>query len=136
MPPNVYFAGPVDYIEHRESSQHVRDNWRHRFFEDLPINLFCPTCLNQNGGTAADVMRINTEAQRIADFFVGYFPGDAATFGTPVEVWEWRGPNPAVLIHPARPGVFVEHLQQTRGLVVVRQFMEARQWLQHRLTQP
>lgn len=135
--PNVYLAGPIDYIEHRSPGNHVRDNWRHRFFEDLPINLFCPTCLNRQSTGAKEIMEVNRSALAISEFFIGHFPGDEPTFGTPIEVWTWfstRGGRSlkAVLVHPAKPGVFVEHLQD-HGLVVVRQFVEARAWLQRQL---
>ena len=134
--PGVYFAGPVDYIEHRSPGNHIRDNWRHRFFEDLPINLFCPTCLNTNSKDAKEIMAVNAEAQLAARYFIGFFPGDAATFGTPIEVWTWfegrRDPSKIALVHPSKPGVFVQTLQGL-GLSVLKTHFDARQWLQHQL---
>lgn len=168
MIPAVYMAGPVDYIEHRSPGQHRTDNWRHRFFGDLPIDLLCPTCLNAGPvvyfpelpvaaygeplpdteimaqtrpRTSDDIMHTNKEAMERANYFVGYFPGDAATFGTPIETWHWTTQasiaglqDHAVLVHPARPGVFVEYLHAVSHLAVVRSFEEARSWLQHRLS--
>lgn len=134
--PGVYFAGPVDYIEHRSPGNHVRDNWRHRFFEDLPINLFCPTCLNEKSQTTDEIMAVNAEAQLAARYFVGFFPGDVATFGTPIEVWTWfearRDPSKIALIHPARPGVFVDKLRSL-GLETLKTHYDARQWLMRKL---
>ena len=136
--PPVYMAGPVDYVEHRSPGQHAVDNWRHRFFGDLSIEMLCPTCLNQGERTFDDIMRTNREAMERARFFVGYFPGDVATFGTPIEVWHWASSVPEagriVLVHPARMGVFVEYLAAAHQLLVVRTFEEARSWLQHRLS--
>lgn len=135
--PAVYAAGPVDYIEHRSQSNHEQDNWRHRFLGDLPIELLCPTCLNQGHKDIFAVMQTNRDAMERAQFFVGYFPGDVATFGTPIEVWHWASQQPApdraILIHPAHMGVFVEYLAAVHQLMVVRTFEEARQWLQRRL---
>lgn len=143
VPPPVYFAGPVDYVEHRSPGDHRRDNWRHRFFGDLPIDLMCPTCMNldPDGRTDAEIMQTNRMALDAARFFVGYFPTDSATFGTPIEVWEYceeaavHRPGTAVLVHPTRPGVFVRWLEAEAGLVVVTDFGHARQWLQRQLTQ-
>lgn len=138
-PPAVYFAGPIDYIEHRSPGNHVRDNWRHRFFDDLLIEVLCPTCMNINSGTTREIMKRNAGAMARAEFFVGYFPGDAATFGTPIETWQWAEGafraqrDPGVLIHPARPGVFVQHLMDMFDLHVVRTFEEARSWLRRQL---
>lgn len=133
--PRVYFAGPVDYVEHRSPGRHKTDNWRHRHFGHLAIEMFCPTCLNETSVGWRTIMKINKEALYTADLFVGYFPGDAATFGTPVEVYEWAMGNgtDGVLVHPAGKGVFVQMLEHDFGLVVVRDFDEARQWLQHQL---
>lgn len=159
--PPVYMAGPVDYVEHRAAADHMRDNWRHRFFGDMPIDLLCPTCLNSEkvpvpnleqveaglpvevtlrDRTFGDIMDTNKGAMERAEWFVGYFPGDVATFGTPIEVWHWvsqaflmNRADRAVLVHPARMGVFVEYLAAMNRLVVVRTFEEARAWLQRQL---
>ena len=137
--PAVYFAGPVDYVEHRSPGDHRRDIWRHRFFDDLPILILCPTCLNMRSDGFRKVMAVNDVAIQDAEFFVGYFPGDVATFGTPVETWAWcmadvtKGPGTACLIHPSSLGIFVQALQADCGLVVVRSFEEARAWLRRAL---
>lgn len=134
IPAPVYFAGPIDYVEHRSPGAHLTDNWRHRFFSDLGIKLLCPICLNVESVLWADVMRVNREAISSAQFLVAYF-GNDPTFGTPIEVWEWTNrstPLPACLVHPARPGVFVQYLA-ARGLYVARDFEEARQWLRRQL---
>lgn len=140
-PPKVYMAGPVDYVEHRSPARHKLDNWRHRLFA-LDIETLCPTCLNEGVEDYYKVMDTNRRALESADFMVAYFPGDVATFGTPIEVWEWchrKHPNtiggsPAVIVHPAPVGVFVEYLRETYGLVVVQDFEEARSWLRRQLT--
>lgn len=137
--PAVYMAGHIDYIEHRSRSDHMVTNWRHRYFAHLPLRVLCPTCLNVESRGYAEVMAMNTEAMLMAKFFVGYFPGDVATFGTPIELDGWLhrlGGKTALLVHPARPGVFVEYYQATYGLVVVRTFEEAGQWLRRQLTPP
>lgn len=142
----VYFAGPIDYIEHRAPGDHLMHNWRHRFFGGMPITLLCPTCLNAGveehaipGRAHLQIMENNRRAMHEARLFVGYFPGDVATFGTPVEVWEWaekasflRDLNPGLLIHPPPPGVFVKYLED-RGVTVVRRFDDARSWLSRQL---
>ena len=159
--PPVYMAGPIDYIEHRSPGQHLRDNWRHRFFGDLPIEILCPTCMNAEPIPVwpdplppdgpieiglrprefSDIMVTNKQAMERAQWFIGYFPGDAATFGTPIEVWAWveqafqqNRADHAALIHPSRPGVFVEYLAAIDRLVVVRTFEQAREWLRHQLS--
>lgn len=141
-PPGVYCAGPIDYIEHRSRGDHLVTNWRHRYFAHLPIKVLCPTCLNVWSTSWEDVMGTNSKAMADAQFFVGYFPGDVATFGTPIETDQWartamrQKKAPPVLIHPAKPGVFVQGLQEDWGLVVVRTFEEAGQWLRRQLTPP
>jgi hypothetical protein len=157
----VYFAGPIDYIEHRSPGEHRRDNWRHRFFDTIgQIEVLCPTCMNEprithvhamegcapdcripmtTPRTVLEVMTVNRAAMRRARFMVAYFPGDVATFGTPVEVHEWAttsfamSRDPGILIHPATPGVFVRTLMIHNDLVVVRTFEEARSWLLRQL---
>jgi hypothetical protein len=132
--PNVYFAGPVDYIEHRSHGEHVVSNWRHRVFGALDINLLCPTCLNVQSKDDTEIMNTNETAMRIARLFVGYFPGEP-TFGTPIETWQFatRRNAAAVLIHPPMPGVFVRTLRDQYGLTVVRSFEEARSWVEHKI---
>lgn len=138
--PSVYFAGPVDYVEHRAEAEHLRDNWRHRFFGDLRINLLCPICLNRKSRTDKQIMDQNTNAVWVARFFVGYFSPDAPSFGTPVEVWDWchtafvmNREGAAVLVHPMTPGVYVKHLRDDYGLVVVRTMQDARSWLERKV---
>jgi hypothetical protein len=132
-------AGPIDYIEHRSPGRHMTDNWRHRYFAGLGISILCPTCLNLGAVGPHEIMRNNSEAVRSASLFIAHFPGDVATFGTPIEVWEWAttafqmSRDPGLIIHPARPGIIVRHLEETCGLSVVRTFEEARSWLAHRL---
>lgn len=138
--PAVYLAGPVDYVEHRSESEHLRDNWRHRFFDDLHINPMCPICLNRKTrGGARAIMDQNTSAVWVSRFFVGHF-SDQPSFGTPIEVWDWchtakamNRERSAILVHPMKPGVYVEHLQAEFGLVVVRTFPDARAWLARQL---
>jgi hypothetical protein len=138
-------AGPIDYVEHRSPSKHRQDNWRHRLFGlALDIELLCPTCLNVNSSGFQQVMDTNRRALESADFLVAYFPADVATFGTPIEVWEWchrknpavLGGHPGVIVHPESPGVFVEYLHEVYALEVVHSFEEARSWLRRQLTAP
>lgn len=136
----VYMAGPIDYAD-RRPGEHTREDWRHRYFIDHEftnhIEILCPICMNVASEGWEQVMSTNAHAMLNADLFVGYFPGDVASFGTPVEVYEWAvsafqtNKHPGVLVHPSKPGVFVAFLQAKHGLVVVRDFMEARQWLSH-----
>lgn len=141
IPPAVYMAGPVDYIEHRGPTHHRIDNWRHRLFGMMDIELLCPTCLNVESQTPYEIMDTNRRAIERADVLVAYFPGDVATFGTPIEVWEWchrhreQGTR-GVLIHPAPEGVFVTYLREVYGLTVVGEFDEAKLWLRRLLTAP
>lgn len=136
--PLVYGAGPIDYVEHRSAKDHLTNNWRHRAFNTLPIRMFCPTCANDPGKAIDAIMATNHNALDKAIYFVGYFPGTVPTFGTPIETWEWcttipRRPDSAVLVHPARPGVFVTYMEERYDLVVTRTFAEAREWLTRRL---
>ena len=136
----VYFAGPIDYVEHRSPKNHSTDNWRHRFFGDMPIEMLCPTCLNEHSENWQQVMSVNRDATNKAHIMVAFFPGDVATFGTPIEVWEWMiwrshtRRRPACLIHPVRHGAYVQMLEE-QGLVIVRDFEEARAWLRRQLTE-
>jgi len=139
--PWVYMAGPIDYVESQRLADHKVSNWRHRYFSELPIHILCPTCMNVASKTWDDVMYNNSRAVISADAFVGYFPGDVATFGTPIEIADWLQhgtplrpgeTSDALLIHPSKPGVFVQMYQANYGLVVVRNFEEARQWLRKR----
>lgn len=130
--PAVYFAGPIDYVEHRSDGEHLADNWRHRYFGKLPIRILCPTCLNRESTTWQEVMDMNIEAQAMARFMVAYFPGDVPTFGTPIEVWQWQygagREGSGILVHPTPEGVFVRSLR-AQGLIVVKSFEEAVTWL-------
>ena len=127
--PYVYAAGPIDYSDEVASTHHDH-NWRHRFFDDLPIELLCPTCQNVESPDVSTIMRVNEISQGLADYLIAYFPKDVPTFGTPIEVWEWSldHPETACLVHPAEPGVLVQYLRH-RGLTVVETFGEARAWL-------
>jgi hypothetical protein len=142
--PAVYFAGPIDYVEHRSTGDHLRDNWRHRFFGDLAIDLLCPTCLNRptedgRKSTDEEIMERNRAALRRAKYLVAYFPGDVATFGTPLEVKTFleranlTNGGHAILIHPARPGVFVRWYEAQYGLLLHKDFIGAREELRHLL---
>lgn len=134
MPP-VYFAGPIDYVEHLSAASHPVQNWRHRFFGDLPIQVLCPICLNRANDGWQAVMDTNNRAQEDAAFFVGYFPADAASFGTPIEINDWytmREPDTMVVIHPSRPGVFVMRML-AGGVQVVSDFESARAWLRRKI---
>lgn len=141
--PTVYFAGPIDYVEHRLPGIHRQENWRHRFFDHMEINVWCPTCQNE-GVTGWDrIMDNNMAGMNGADAMVAYFPGDTATFGTPIEVYQWatgafqlNKTGMLILVHPAPPGVFVQMLKDLYGMEVVRTFEGARSWLRRRLMQP
>lgn len=143
MNPLVYAAGPIDYVEHRMPGPHQQENWRHRFFGELPIRLLCPICMNRADSAWEQVMTVNAAAMEAAQAMVAYFPGDTATFGTPIEVADWcvngfalNRHDRIVLVHPAPQGMFVRMYRERYGLTVVRTFEEARSWLRRRLTLP
>lgn len=136
----IYLAGPIDYVEHRTTGDHLRSNWRHRFFDDNEYEVLCPTCINRGINDWHTIMANNAAAIARADAMIAYFPGDVATFGTSIEVYDWlreHGSGEAVcLIHPAPAGVFVQMFKDLYKMTTVARFEEAHSWLRHLLTRP
>ncbi len=126
----VYIAHAIDYTDKADHEG--------RWFHSLPMDgwqTWCPYCHYREGEPADVTMARNMRALALADALVAHVDTRVFSFGTPVEVWtkavERGEPESVCLIHPARPGLFVKHLEQ-QGVVVVQSSVEAMRWLAQR----